>query len=59
MISWIKDTILELRIALELHRLLRSIDRIQMRVHAKRMADLCRQRSPRRIEQMERKAGLR
>lgn len=59
MISWIKDTILELRIALELHRLLRSIDRIQMRAHSKRMADLVKQWSPRRIDQMERKAGLR
>lgn len=59
MISWIKDLLLELRISWEFHRLMATDDRLKMRAHAKRMADLVKQRSPRRVEQMERKAGLR
>lgn len=59
MIAWIKDVILEIRIQAELNRLLAEKDRKKQRHHARRMADLVKQRSPRRVEQMERKAGLR
>lgn len=59
MSAWFKDWILEIRIGWELHRLLASGDRNKMRAHAKRMADLVKQRSPRRVEQMERQKGLR
>lgn len=59
MIAWIKDYILEIRIQIELHWLLSEKDRNKQRAHAKRMGDLVKQRSPRRVEKMERKAGLR
>ena len=59
MFAWIKDTILEIRIQVELHWLLTEKDRNKQREHAKRMGDLVMRRSPRRVEQMERKAGLR
>lgn len=59
MFTWIKDCILEIRIQVELHWLLTEKDRNKQREHAKRMGDLVMRRSPRRVEQMERKAGLR
>ncbi len=59
MLTWIKDVILEIRIQIELNWLLSEKDRNKQRAHAKRMAELVKQRSPRRVEQMERKAGLR
>ena len=59
MFAWIKDVILEIRIQIELNWLLSEKDRNKQRAHAKRMAELVKQRSPRRVEQMERKAGLR
>ncbi len=59
MFAWIKDCILEIRIQIELHWLLSEKDRNKQRAHAKRMGDLVKQRSPRKVEQMERKAGLR
>lgn len=59
MLTWIKDVILEIRIQIELNWLLSEKDRNKQREHAKRMGDLVMQRSPRRVEQMERKAGLR
>lgn len=59
MIPWLKDVVLEIRIQIELNRLLSEKDRNKQRAHAKRMVDLVKQRSPRRVEKMERKAGLR
>lgn len=59
MIAWMKDAVLEMRIHLELRRLLGERNRVKQRHHAKVMADLVKQRSPARVVKMERKAGIR
>ena len=59
MIQFLKDMALEFRIGRELVKLLAADDRNKMRAHAKRMADLVKQRSPQQVEKMEREKGLR
>lgn len=59
MLSFIKDLFLEYRIGRALGRLLSEPNRDIKRKHAADMATLIKRRSARRVEQMERKAGLR
>lgn len=57
-IQWVKDLVLEIRIQLALNDLLSEPNRDRKREIAARMSALVERRSHRRVESMERKAGL-
>jgi len=52
------DAILEMRIRLEMARMVKASDKDAMRRHAKEMARLIALRSPQKVARMERERGL-
>lgn len=58
MIQLFKDLLLEVRIQMALNALLAEPNRTKQRQIAARMADLVKQRSPGRVERMERAKGI-
>lgn len=58
MIQALKDLLLEVRIQIALNRMLRETNRFRQRTYADQMTSLIRQRSDRRVRQMEKRMGL-